>query len=44
MSEIRDTEVDFRSSPEDRAGGDEKIMSALSLAAVNQQRQVRGQT
>ena len=41
MSEIRDTEVDFLSFPEGLAGGDEKIMSVLSLLALNQQRQVR---
>lgn len=43
MSEIRDTEVDFLSFPEGLAGGDEKIMSVLSLLALNQQRQVRSQ-
>lgn len=44
MSEIRDTEVDFLSFPEGLAEGDEKIMSVLSLHAVNQQRQVRSWT
>lgn len=36
MSEIRETEVDFLSFPEGLAGGDEEIMSVLSL-----RRQVR---
>ena len=40
MSEIRDTEVDFQSLPQGQEG-DEKIMSVLSLLALNQQRQVR---
>lgn len=44
MSEIRDTEVEFLSFPEGPAEGDEKIMSVLSLYAVNQQRQVRSWT